>query len=429
VQAVTRHGWLLGSAAACVVVLVALAIWQGMSYVEYSDGVYADSAHLVLHGMVPYRDFAAAQPPAIYYAGPAVLAVLGDSIEGLRRGLAVVDLVLALLVVLIVLRLTGRRSAASIAGVVALVTPWALHEHAQLVPETFGAPLLLGAMLAAGERRSSALAGVAGAAAAFFKAAFILPAAAIAVAAAAPGLALLTLITTTLLGLAASALVFGVAFWRGAFEAQAQTGVSSVHYTAGLWAQAAWNLLPLAVPAVISLRERARAHAQPLFRVVVAGAVGSLLLLFSLFKRGSYLSVLVVIEPPLLILAACGWTWLLARRPLSANRPAILATTAAAALGVAQITSLLISPQNPRVFARPLSATTPGLPLGSAEVKREVRSIDRCPTQIAYSGPPFLAFAAGRRMPGSQPDQFIIEHAAADSSFRNAADRDQPRCP
>jgi hypothetical protein len=59
---------------------------------------------------------------------------------------------------------------------VALLTPWALREHAQLVPETVAAPLLMGAALAASRRATAALAGVLGAVAATFKLAFGLPA-------------------------------------------------------------------------------------------------------------------------------------------------------------------------------------------------------------------------------------------------------------
>ena len=71
--------------AAAVAVLVVLAAWQGRAYVEYSDGVYAGSARAVLNGAVPYRDFAAAQPPGVFYAG-ALLLALGDSVDGAAPG-------------------------------------------------------------------------------------------------------------------------------------------------------------------------------------------------------------------------------------------------------------------------------------------------------------------------------------------------------
>lgn len=413
-----------------MLVLVLLALWQGQAYVEYSDGVYAASARLVLHGAVPYRDFAAAQPPGVFYLG-ALLLALGESVEALRRALAGLDLILAGLVAVAVWRLTGRRMSASLAGIAALLTPWALKEHAQLLPETFAAPLLVGAVLAASSRRTSLLAGVLGACAVLFKVAFLVPAAAIAAAAAEPALALEGLLGACLAGFAACWMAFGSGFWRGAFQAQTQTGLSSLHYAGGLWAQAAWNLAPLLACAALALRWRHRAYGSRLFVVTGAAAAGSLLLLLSLFKRGSYLNVLVVVEPPLLILAACGVTWLLERvRPGRPGwRGAYVLAGVAAVLVTAEIASLLVTPQDPGLFARPFAASAPGLPLSDSQVRREFDLIRRCPPGSAYSGPPYLAFAAGRRLPGNQPDQFIITHARADRSFLTRAVRDVSRCP
>jgi hypothetical protein len=266
---------------------------------------------------------------------------------------------------------------------------------------------------------------VLGAAAALFKVAFLVPAVAIAAAAAAPAIALAALVGATVLGFAAFAITFGADFWRGAFEAQTQTGLSSIHYAGGLWAQAAWNLLPLLACAALAVRWRRRARSPTLFVAVLAAGVGSLVLLVSLFKRGSYLNVLVVVEPPLLILAACGITWLLER----VRRGAYVLVGAAAVLATAEVASLLASPQHPGLFGRPFAASAPGVPLSDPQVRREVVAINRCPAGYAYSGPPYLAFAARRRLPGNQPDQFIIARAGADSRFRKAAASDQRRCP
>jgi hypothetical protein len=420
--------WLICWVAASVVVLILLAIWQGRAYVAYSDGVYAESARLVTKGLVPYTDFGAAQPPGIYYAG-AVILWLGDSVEALRRGLAVVDLLLALGVLAIVWRLTRRRASAFVAGLLALATPWALLEHAQLQPETFAAPLLVAAMLAGGGRRTSVLAGVAGAAAGFFKVAFFLPAAAIAVAAAAPAPALIGLLASAAVAWAASDLAYGPAFWHSAVQAQQETGFASMHYVVRAWAQAGWNLLPLAVPAVVAFGLRARALRRPQFRVVVAGAVGSLGLLLTMFKQGSYINVLTVVEPPLLILAVCGWTWLVDRRGRPSNWPALTACGLAAALGFVEVGSLLRSPSDPRLFALPFSGKPRGWKLTDADVGRAVAAASRCPPTEAYSGTPYVAFVARRRMPGNQPDEFIIRRAGANARFLVAAHRDRPECP
>jgi hypothetical protein len=197
------HGesWLLAWLGVSILLLVLLWLWQGRAAVEYSDGVYAGSARSVLDGLVPYRDFAAAQPPGVYYVGASLLA-LGDSVTALRAGLAAFDLALAALVLVAVWRLTGRRASAVAAGVVALVTPWAMREHAQLLPETFGAPLLVGAMLAARDRKWSFLAGILGAGALLFKLTFLIPAIAIVALAAAPVIALGAMIATVLMGVA-----------------------------------------------------------------------------------------------------------------------------------------------------------------------------------------------------------------------------------
>src|SRR5256885_13723769 len=70
-----------------IALLVALRIWQGDAYWSYSDGVYALSARLVLHGHDLYREIAAAQPPPVFYAGALLLAV-HDSLDALRAGLS-----------------------------------------------------------------------------------------------------------------------------------------------------------------------------------------------------------------------------------------------------------------------------------------------------------------------------------------------------
>jgi hypothetical protein len=346
---------------------------------------------------------------------------------GLRHGLAVLDLVLAVLVAAVVLRLTGRRWVAAAAGVASLLTPWALLEHAQLLPESFGAPLLAGAILAAGRRRSSWAAGLLGAVACAFKVAFALPAVAIAAAAASPVTALATLAGAVIVEAAAVTIAWGSSFWKEVVQAQSQTGLAGLHYAGGLVGQAAWNLLALLVGAALALRYRPRA-ADPQFRALVAGAAGSLLLLLSLFKQGSYLNVTVAVEPPLLMLAACGWTWTVESGP-GVRSGAMLALVASAVLLVAESGSLLASPRDPALFGRPRAATNPGWQLTGRGVDAVIAQAARCARGRAYSGQPYLAFAAHRRLPGNQPDQFIITHARADAAFLARAARDQPRCP
>ena len=58
--------------------LALLLAWQRNADWGFSGGVYADSAREFLHGLVPYRDFAAAQPPPAFLFGALLLAV-GDT--------------------------------------------------------------------------------------------------------------------------------------------------------------------------------------------------------------------------------------------------------------------------------------------------------------------------------------------------------------
>lgn len=407
-----------------VAVLVGLRLWQGDAYWEYSDGVYALTGRLVLHGADLYGEVAGAQPPPIYYAGAALLA-LGDDVATLRWGLSVVALSTSGLVLLCVWRLTRSQAAAVLAGVAALVTPWALREHAQLVPETFAAPLLLAAALLGSRPHGARTAGVAAATAVAFKLAFALPALAVLLAARRRGRAVLS---AALAGIAMAVgflLLFGDPLLDGAVRAQRETGVAGLHYVAGLWAQAGWNLLPLLACAALAWPARRAVQDPALLRTLAALAVGSLLLLMTLFKHGSYLTAVVVMEPPLLCLAAVGVVGALRVRP--AGRRAIVGV--AIALATLQVGSLLATPDDPDLFTRPLARSGPGWTLSPDEVSREVAALRACPQGAAVDAAPYLAFAAGRRIAGDQPDQFIIANAPRLARFRVAAERDAQRCP
>jgi hypothetical protein len=51
------------------------------------------------------------------------------------------------------------------------------------------------------------------------------------------------------------------------------------------------------------------------------------------------------------------------------------------------------------------------------------------PPRRAYSRDPYYAFLSDRRMPGNQPDLFMLEYAPIDASFARRAAADQPRWP
>lgn len=417
----------IGLVVAVLVEAALLALWQRNGFWEVSDGVYAATARAWLHGHVLYRDVAAAQPPVVYVFG-LVMLTIHDGLAALRAGLGLVNAATALLTATCVWRLTGRRDATAVAALGLPLLTISLHEHAQLVPETLAAPLLLaGALLCAGGDRGVAIAGGSLLAlATFCKVAFLLPAAAIvlagrrrwpALAALAAGLAVLA---------AVSELAFGGAVWREAIRAQLQVGRAPLHYVGGLLAQGAWNEFALVLGAGVALwsRRERTGHADALLWTVAAAAIGGLVLALSLFKRGSYLDVLVVAEPPLFALAVCG-----AARGLERGGAARIATIALTAVVAVQSLSLLTSPSDPWAARRPGARSGLQWTASPREVDRVVAQIDRCPAGRAYGGSAYLAFVAGRRMPGNQPDLFMLAAAKVDAGFAARAARDVPVCP
>jgi hypothetical protein len=413
---------------ASIAVLVGLALWQDDGYWEYSDGVYALTARLIADGQRLYRDVAAAQPPPVYLVGALALTA-ADSLTMLRAALAAFELATSALVLVAVWRLTGSRVAAVVAALALLVAPWSLREHAQLIPETLAAPLLLGAAVAASRARTAVLAGILGALATACKLAFGLPALAIALA---PRLRRERL--RALGGLAAtgaalallSLLVYGDGLLDGAVRAQRESGTAAASYVAGLWAQGAWNLLPLLACAALAWPLRAQLEDRELARTLAIGSAGTLLLFVTLFKDGSYLTIVVVVEPFLICLGAAG----VCATVRGGSRALTTVAGGALLLCALQVGSLLISPGNPELFVRPLAASGPARELSPAEVHAAVARIRACPPATPVSGPPFLAFAAGRRVPGDQPDQFILaQGSTALERFQARAAADQPRCP
>lgn len=402
-------------------------MWQGDAYWEYSDGVYALTARLLVDGHGLYDDVAAAQPPPVYLLGALALTV-SDSLTALRAALAAVELATSALVLAAVWRLTSSRVAAVAAALALFVAPWSLREHAQLIPETLAAPLLLGAALAAARARTAVLAGSLCALATACKLAFGLPALAIALA---PRLgrdrlrALAGLLAGGLALALLSLLVYGDALLDGAVRAQRESGLATAQFVGGLWAQGAWNLLPLLACAALAWPLRAHLDDCDLARTLAIGAAGTLLLLLTLFKNGSSLTVLVTIEPFLICLGAAG----ICSAVRSGSRAHLAIACGALLFGALQAGSLLLEPDDPRLLVRPLAASGPARTLSAAEVDAEVARIRACPATSSTGAPPYLAFVAGRRVPGDQPDQFILEHGAGLERFRARAAADAPRCP
>jgi hypothetical protein len=408
-------------------IAAAVLAWWGDAYWNYSDGVYLLTARNLDAGL--YSDIAAAQPPPLYWLGGAILTI-DDSVLAVRIVLSALAVGSGLLVTVAVWRLTESRTGATLAGLAALVAPWHLHESLTLTPETVAAPLLLGsALLAAGSPRSNLAAGALAGAAACIKLAFALPAAVLALGAAARSrfatAAALTFATLAALSLA----LYGDALVDNVITAQSQTGTRGLGTTGPLFAQAAWNLGPLLVLAALALWQRARLLDQALLRGLGALVAGELLLLPTVFKVGTSLNLIAVIEPAAIALGASGVIVLLRAERVRTTRLALAAAIACAALVALQSASLVASPEHPRLFARPFSDLAYQRTLSDAQVGAAVSTARDCDRGEAFSGPPYIAFVAERRMPGGQPDTFIVAHAEVHREKAAAAVADAPTCP
>ncbi|MCW3067298.1 MAG: hypothetical protein JWN32_4470, partial [Solirubrobacterales bacterium] len=73
----------LGGAAAGLLVVVALHAWRGESYWDYSEGVYALTSRMFLHGGDLYGRMIGAQPPGLFLSGAGILAI-HDGVGWLR---------------------------------------------------------------------------------------------------------------------------------------------------------------------------------------------------------------------------------------------------------------------------------------------------------------------------------------------------------
>jgi hypothetical protein len=412
------------AASACALlaaaVLTALGLWRGLSFWNPSDGIYAMSARLVLDGLGLYTDVAAAQPPPVYLAGAGLLA-LDDSATALRAGLEAWTLLTALLVFAAVLRLSGRRVLAVAAGVAAPLTPVMLHENALLTPETLGAPVLLGVALLVRHPRA---AGAAGAVAVAIKLSFALPVLAVLLWAPARrrGLAVFALAGLALAALGTA--IWGLDVWRGIVVAQGQSGWTAPAALPGLLAQEAWNALPLAAGALVALALRDSARDPVLLGAVAVAAAGALALGLSVVKQGSYVNTIQAAEPLLLVLGVCGAAWAFER----AGRARLVAA-AALVLLAAQSASLLLSPADPVLHTRPFAAEGPRRLLAEHEVRAFARAAEACPATAPYPGVPWIAFVAERRVPGDQPDAFILGAAEYDDLERRAVAERAAACP
>jgi hypothetical protein len=414
-------------AAGLLALALAIALERIRGHADWgpSEGVYALSARLVLHGGDLYGSLVGSQPPWTYLFGAGALAI-HDSLDWLRFACGLLQVGTGLLAAEAVWRLTGHRLAAIAAAGLVVVTPWATHQHGLLLPEQLGSPLLLGAALLAARPQAARWAGVLVAIAVLAKLPFALPGALVVLASPARAVVLRWAAGALALQAIAFTAIFGTHLWSDIVTAQSQAG-HPLEFQIGSWAQAAWNLLPLLALAAVALWQRAQAGEPALLRTVAAAAAGALAMTVTIIKPGTGLNVLVPSEPLLAVLAVSGLVWAL-RVPALRTRAAI-AGAALGALLLAQSASLLADPTNPRPFHRPLSAT-PGWKVShsKSEMRALVAAAERCPPGAVYDGPPLVAFLAHRRVPAGQPDAFIVINAKLHAALRERLLNERPRC-
>jgi hypothetical protein len=405
-----------------LVLAVLLELARGHADWGPSEGVYALTSRLLLDGGDLYGGLVASQPPWTYLFGAGALAI-GDSLDTLRLACGLLQVVTALLACEAVWRLTASRAGALVAAGLVVVTPWATHQHGLLLPEQLGAPLLLGAALLASRPATARWAGLLAGVAVFAKLPFALPAALVLALSPARSVAARWAAGAIAVQAVVFSAIFGGEFWRQIIVAQQQAG-GGLEFQIGSWVQASWNLLPLVVFGAVALCLRGHSRDAALLRTLAAGTAGALAMTLTIVKPGTGLNVVVPSEPLLATLAVAGVVWAL-RTPLRSR-----AAIAAGALGLlllAQSASLLLDPNNPRPFHRPLSAS-PGWKVGHdrAEMRRLVAEAKRCPPGAVYTGPPLVAFLANRRVPADQPDAFIVSHAAMHSDVLKRLLADAP---
>lgn len=403
--------------AAGALALLGLHEWRGVEYWNYSEGVYAYTSRMLLDGFDVYGDVVAAQPPWQFIVGAGLLAI-EDSIGFLRLAVGLVQLAGGALAALVTWRLTGNRWAAAATVPLALLTPWAVHEHGALTPETVGLPLLMGAVLLAPRRPAAA--GLIASMAVFTKWPFAPAALAIALLAGDRRRALGFLAAGLAAQAAAFTALFGTGFWTHTVEAQLYSGGRDFDNLKGVWGQAAWNLAGLLVGAGLALAARERMRDPALLRVAAGAAAALLLTVATNYKEGTGLNILVPVELALLPLAVAG--------AAAGRRPAL--AVAAIVFTLAQSASLIASPRTATPFIYPTSERGAwGRLADDSRVRGEEEAARKCPPGVAFAGQPYYAFIAERPMPADQPDQFLTRRSDVLEEYETRMFAETERCP
>ncbi len=416
---------LLGGLVLGAAVLVAVHLALRDTYWDYSEGVYALSAHMMLHGSALYSSIVGAQPPGVFVTGVLLLAI-HNSLEWLRFGVACLQLGAGLIAAQMVLRISGNRLASILTPAAMLLTPWAVHEHGTLTPELAVLPVLMGAALLSTEQRYAPLAGVLCGLLPMFKLPFAIPALVLVALSTDVGRVSRWALGTLVLALAITTLLVGESFWRDTLVAQLQTGQRSLGLLKGFWAQAGWNVVGLIATAVLTIPYRRLSNDPAMLRTTLGLAVAMIVTFLTNFKAGTGLNITVPVEAALVPLAASGTVF-----AFRAARAPWLPVLCVCALlfTLAQSVSLIVAPKHSEPFLRVFSRPAWAILMTGSQFLATVAQAKRCPPGVPYSGPPLIAFAAGRPMPAGQPDQFITTRATTLASVHARLDAVTRVCP
>jgi hypothetical protein len=339
----------------------------------------------------------------------------------------------ALLGATAVWRMTASVTATALTAPVALLVPWGVHDSGALTPELLAPPLLLGGALLAQRPDRAAVVGVLAGVCAYAKVPYLLPAAVLVLCADDRGRAARWALAVLALEVVAATAVFGGGLWRDTLHAQSQSGYRDLSNLAGVWAQAAWTLGWLAVPAAVAVALREQGRRPRLTVTLAALGVAMGLTMLTTAKNGTGLNVLVPVEALLVPLAVAGATSGLAAARASGvgtgRRLAGALAALAVVVSVAQGISLLTDPHAGAPFLRPGLSSGWGIQLTRQQVHAEVAAGRACDPRLASSASAYVAFLAHRRPRGNQPDGFLPAHARVLSGVLADVVADRPLCP
>lgn len=429
--AISRNVWTIATAVAVGVVIFVLGqlMRGGLSYWNFSEGVYALTSRLFLHGHLLYSDVVVAQPPALFLYGAGVLS-LHDSLPFLRLVFSFMHLIAGLIGGRIAWRLTGKPSAMVFGLVLVMLAPWSIHEHGFILPETFAAPLILASVLLAARKNTAPYAGVILGVIALTKLPFIIFTLAIILTAAARKRVALWAIGTIAVLLVGSLAIFGAQpMYEQIVVAQQQTGIKPMVTIIDRFSQGGWNLIGLVVCSIFAwfgYRSRCLKD-RPLAQTVAGAVFAGFVLPLGIIKNGTGLGTLVPTEAVLAITAATGVVVAhqFVRRSTGHRRillgSASVVASLAALFTVAQGISVLTSSAlEPHLFATPNGNAALTWRVGATEIREAVERLQSCPSgaPLQGKGAVHMAFITNRSVEADQPDKFLIEHASVLAPIR-----------